>query len=433
MRIAIALCLVGVGCLALWFIHKKEALENATRAYLYAYPLVLMGITQKAMTQNGAKVNHFVHISEFPTDTFKDIVRPNVDTLYSFAWLDLTAGPLVLSVPDTHGRYYLMELMDAWTNVFASLGKRTTGTQAQNFILVGPSWSGPVPDDSAVIYAPTAMVLILARTQTNGKADYAFVHEIQKGYTLAPLGGGINKALPAVESALGGQMAPVDQVAALDIREFYALFTTLLKTNPPALADGSMPDLFKRLNTAQLQQGKERAFKRMAGNIHNFTPVNGWRIMLDIGTYGTHYLTRAMVAQLGIGANIPADAVYPTAFEDEQGMLLTGKNKYVMHFDKGQLPPVKAFWSITLYNAESFLVQNALGRYALGDRDKLHFNNDGSLDIFIQHENPGPGKESNWLPAPDNEFSVTMRLYWPEERVLNGTWAPPGIKKYTIS
>jgi len=403
-------------------LNKSGLMFNATQAYLYAYPLVLMQITQQAMTHNGKIINKFVHIAEFPTYRFKDIVRPNVDTLYSFAWLDLSAGPLLVSVPDTHDRYYLMECMDAWTNVFASLGKRTTGTGAQDFIIVGPGWSAPLPRDSAIIHAPTNTVLILARTQTNGKSDYAFVHAIQQGYTLSPLNGqSFAPSSPTVESAIGKSVAPADQVAAMDGATFYALFTQALKNDPPAE--------FKKIDAQMLQEGKEHALKLMADTMHNLKRVNGWGIMLNIGTYGTDYLTRAMVAWVGIGANIPADAVYPTAFVDKDNQPLTGKNNYQIHFDKDQLPPVKAFWSITLYNSESFLVQNSLDRYALGDRDPLVFNNDGSLDIYIQHESPGKEKESNWLPAPQGSFNLTMRLYWPESKVLDGSWTPPAIER----
>ncbi len=423
-----------------------NTIDLGTQLYVYAYPLVLMDVTQKAMTHDGANVNTFVHVSEFPTDEFKDIVRPNVDTLYSFAWLDLARAPIKLSVPDTQGRYYLMELMDAWTNVFASLGKRTTGTNAQDFLIVGPRWTGVVPEGAHKIQSPTDMVLILARTQTNGKNDYDFVHKIQAGYQLAPLGSPAQALkISSVASAIGTHTAPVDKVAAMDVQTFYTIFAHALKNNPPAEADAPMLERLKSIGIvpgkdfdgaalstdllAELTQGKKQAFKEMTAKMQAMKRINGWGIMLDIGTYGTDYLTRAMIALIGIGANLPVDAVYPTAFVDADGQPLNGKNKYVIHFDKDQLPPANAFWSITMYNAESFLIKNPLHRYALGDRDNLMFNADGSLDIFILHESPGTDKESNWLPAPEGSFNLTMRIYWPQESVLNGEWAPPGIKK----
>lgn len=179
-----------------------------------------------------------------------------------------------------------------------------------------------------------------------------------------------------------------------------------------------------------LQRAAYKAQQNIVQEAKNFgTRKNGWNILYDIGSYGTDYIKRAVVAFIGMGANLPEDAVYPTAFVDAQGNLLNGNNSYVLHFDKNQLPPVHAFWSVTLYNTRSFLVPNELDRYALGDRDKLAFNKDGSLDILIQNKNPGKDKESNWLPAPKTTFNITMRLYWPKKSVLNMTWNPLGIQK----
>jgi hypothetical protein len=158
--------------------------------------------------------------------------------------------------------------------------------------------------------------------------------------------------------------------------------------------------------------------------------VNGWQINRQtMGVYGNDYLKRAFVAMVGLGANLPEDAIYPLAVKDADGQPLTGANSYVLHFNKGELPPVEAFWSVTMYDAQGFPVPNSLNRYALGDRDSLRFNADGSLDIYIQHEKPGAADESNWLPAPEGAMGVTMRLYAPRENVLDGSWNPPAIRK----
>ena len=448
-RIAIVLCAsVAIILCALWWlvVPKLTVFGSAVQAYIYAYPLVLMDVTQKTMTHNGAYTNRFINSAEFPTDTFKNIVRPNVDTLYSFAWLDLTPGPIILSVPDTHDRYYLVEFLDAWTNVFASVGKRTTGTAAQDFIIVGPEGKGAILGGLTIIKAPTDMVLLLARTQTNGTSDYAFVHQIQAGYNLTPLDAWIDSSTHASTSLDVLQMpvdtgqAPAAIVAAMDVALFYTTFAQALTHNPPPASDVTIMARLKKfgiepgkdfnlqlLSADVLENTKTAAFLAMAEKKDSIKRVHGWGIMFNVGTYGTDYLTRAMVAQLGIGANIPADAVYPTASVDADNNPLTGKNKYLIHFAADQLPPVNAFWSITLYNAESFLVKNSLNRYALGDRDPLYFNNDGLLDIFIQHESPGTEKESNWIPAPETEFNLSMRLYWPKQSVLDGMWQPPAI------
>lgn len=445
-------------------VSQKDLFESGVQAYIYGYPLVLMEITKKIMTHGSpsyksmmrpqASINEFAHVPVFPTDAFTAIVRPNVDTLYSFAWLDLSGEPLILSVPNTYARYYLLEIMDAWTNVFSSIGKRTTGTKAQNFVLIGPSWKGELPKKMTVIQSPTAMALLLGRTQTNGKDDYDAVHAIQAGYTLTPLSTWQKKAVclrqvddTAFDETFDIKTAPVDQVAALNAQEFFTLFAQALKNNPMARRDYAMIEKLRnigiepgqdfdgnRLSSEMMDTlGKsiaqaKRAITDKAQNIGKM--VNGWNVLLDeVGTYGVDYLTRAIIAYIGIGANLPQDAVYPTAFVDADGKVLRGKHNYLLHFDKNSLPPVNAFWSVTLYNSKSFLVPNSIGRYALGDRDILSYNKDGSLDIYIQHESPKGNKETNWLPAPEGDFNLTLRMYWPKPTVLKGIWNPPALKR----
>lgn len=440
-------------------VSEKELFNAAVQTYIYAYPLVLMEVTKRIMTNVSQKhknimkpqapINRFAHVPVFPTDTFTAIVRPNVDTLYSFAWLDLSDEPLILSVPNTYGRYYLLEFMDAWTNVFASLGKRTTGTKPQQFALVGPSWDGELPKKMQIIRSPTSMVLVLGRTQTNGTSDYDDVHTIQAGYTITPLAGRrqpLCRKKHMFDTTIDMQTAPVDQVAAMNATEFFTIFAQALKNNP--MAQDDYPVLTK-LEMIGIEPGKnfdahygtpstmsvldqaaaqaQREILSTTQNIGNI--VNGWNIALDLGTYGTDYLKRAVIAYAGIGANLPQDAVYPAAFVDADGKALRGKHNYVLHFDKNNLPPVNAFWSVTVYNPQGFLVPNKRGRYALGDRDTLHFNKDGSLDMYIQHESPRKDKEANWLPAPQDYFNLVMRMYWPKPAMLKGTWSPPAIKR----
>jgi hypothetical protein len=442
---------IAVGLLLSFSSTQQQQNSAAVDCYIYAYPLVLMEVTKNLMVQQSSdiRINQFTHISEFPTASFKDIVRPNIDTLYSFAWLDLSVEPIILSVPDTHGRYYLMELMDAWTNVFASLGKRTTGTKAQHFVIVGPGWQGTIPEGIERISSPTNMVFILGRTQTNGKKDYGAVHAIQAGYVLKPLSTWAKQSAPLprfMASALASRTGPMEYVDGLDAQKFYEIFAQALEKNPPAPADKPMLTALKSFGIeagkefqkdtlsasvlVELNQAIAKAGKKMIVLQNSLKPIQGWIIMMNIGTYGADYLTRAMIARIGIGANLPEDAVYPTAFVDDEGRPLSGNNTYVIHFDADKLPPVNAFWSITLYNEQGFLVANNLNRYGLGDRDKLAYNGDGSLDMYVQHESPGSGKESNWLPAPAGKFNLTMRLYWPQEAILNGAWTPPAVRKY---
>lgn len=440
--------------------HDNKALyDNAIKSYIFAYPLMMMNTT-KNVTTNVAKpttadakfeapVNQFVNVGAFPDANFKDVVRPNADTLYSSAFLDLSKEPMILSVPDTHGRYYLMPMLSGWTDVFASPGKRTTGTKAQNFLVSGPFWKGKTPENMKQIKAPTNMVWVLGRTQTNGVSDYDAVHAIQKGYKLTPLsawGTDYKPALATVNEAINTNIAPSVQVQNMSGVDFFAQFAKLLKDNPLKKEDMAMKEVLKKMgiepgqefNTTNLSaeqidtlnKAVKEAQKQIAENVlTSGKKINGWQLFPVVGTYGTHYSDRAGVAFAGLGANIPQDAIYPTAFVDDKNNPLDGKNNYVVHFPKGKLPPVNAFWSLSMYDKDSFFVSNPINRFAIGDRDKLQLNKDGSLDIYIQNQTPGKDKESNWLPAPSGPFNVTMRLYWPKEQALDNQWVIPGIQK----
>ena len=432
----------------------------AEEAYIYGYPLVLMDVTRAKLTNvphpigvGLAPVNQFANVKTFPDATFTDVVSPNADTLYSLAWLDLKKEPLVLSVPDTHGRYYLMPMLDGWTNVFASPGKRTTGTAKGDFAITGPRWTGSLPPGMQEIKSPTEMVWIIGRTQTNGKTDFPAVNALQAQYKLIPLSAWGKPYHPpenvATDPNVDMKTPPLETVAAMDASAFFNRLAMLMKNNPPAAADGPIvaklasigvvPGQPFDLNKSGSDAGKaiadgvgdgKKKVIELGRNLGNAKMVNGWMtIVKDIGTYGTNYDARAGIAWVGLGANIPADAFYPLTRVDGEGHALTGAKRYVIHFDKGQTPPVNAFWSVTMYNAKQAFVANPIKRYAIGDRDKLKFNADGSLDIYLQCNSPGKGKESNWLPAGAEMFNVVLRMYWPKESALTGAWIPPPIKK----
>ena len=438
---------------------EQEALQAGVEAVVYGLPLVIMDITKKKTTNVpepqgfAGPVNQFVNAREFPTAAFKDVVRANVDTLYSSAWLDLSKEPIVLSVPNTRGRYYLMPILDAWTNVFASPGKRTTGTEAGHFAITGPGWSGTLPAKLREIKAPTNMVWIIGRTQTKGPKDYAAVHAIQKGYKLVPLSSFGKPYTPpkgTVDPNIDMKTPPVNELQKMSAATFFKTLAALMKENPPPAADApALAKLAKigivpgqdfdmgKLDPA-VARGLEKSVavaldKLQAAFKETGAPVNGWRIpSMVLGNYGTDYGSRAVIALYGLGANLPADAVYPTAVVDAEGKPLNGANRYVLHFDKGQTPPVNAFWSVTMYDAQSFFVDNPINRYAISSWMPLRKNSDGSFDIYIQHDSPGRGREANWLPAAEGEFSVTMRIYWPKDTppsIIDGSWKPPAVTK----
>lgn len=441
-------------------ITEQDAHEIGVEAYTYFYPLVLMDVTRRqAINVEAGKafgrgpMNAFTHIPAFPPAEYRDVVRPNFDTLYSAAWLDLTKEPMVVSVPDTHGRYYLLPMLDMWSDVFACPGKRTTGTGPGRFAIVPPGWRGDLPEGVFRIQSPTSYVWIIGRTQTNGPRDYDAVHQVQAGYTITPLSqlGKTPQPVHAqIDPTVDMKTPPMKQVDTMSAGKFFACATQLLKANPPHITDQPIIARMRRIGivvggnfdletiSPAVKRALERAVPDAISGIRAKIPtlarsVNGWQMNTDtMGVYGNYYLKRAIVAMVGLGANLPEDAVYPLNVADADGNPLTGTNKYVIHFDKNLLPPVNAFWSITMYDAEGFQVANKLNRFAIGDRDDLKYNADGSLDIYIQAESPGAAKESNWLPSPaSGTLGVTMRLYSPKPQALDGRWNPPAVRKAT--
>jgi len=435
-----------------------EAAMIAEDAYIYGYPLVLMDVTRQVYTatpkvaERKAPANQLYHARAFPDPSRTTVVSPNADTLYSIAWLDLSKEPMVLSVPEMGKRYYLMQMLDAWTNVIASPGTRTTGNGKGAFAVVGPGWAGKLPDGVKEIKSPTKTVWIIGRTQTNGKEDYEAVHSIQAQYKLVPLIAWGREYTPPddvpVEPGVDLKTPPVEQVARMDAATFFARLNAVMKDNPPASADA---DAIKRFAAIGIEPGKSfdsaKLDPRIAKAVERGaragrekivaeakkplgSTVNNWSVMIDkMGRYGTDFSFRAVIAFIALGANLPEDAIYPRATVDADGKPLGGENKYVIHFPKGQTPPVGAFWSVTMYNSKQFFVENSIDRYAIGDRDKLKFGADGALTLYVQHESTGKDKESNWLPAPKDEFNLIMRLYWPKPEVLDGRWKPPAVER----
>lgn len=437
---------------------EQEAYEIGVEAYAYLYPLISMDVTRRVTTNvapgtrdDMGPMNTFSHLKAFPDADFRSVVRPNFDTLYSVAWLDLTKEPMIVSVPDTKGRYYLLPMLDMWTDVFAVPGKRTNGTAAASFALVTPGWTGSLPKGVERIVAPTPYVWIIGRTQTNGPKDYEAVHAVQAGYTIVPLSGwGKPAAAPKFvpDPTVDMKTEPLMQVNNMPAARYFAYGAELMKLHPPHVTDWSQIARFRRIglepgksfDISKLDPAIAQALERAAADglqaIRGVVPnlarvVNGWQINTDtMGVYGNNYLKRAAVALLGLGANQPADAVYPMNVADADGNPVEGGARYVIHGAKGEFGPVDAFWSITMYDEEGFQVANRLNRFAIGDRDDLKYNPDGSLDIYIQSDSPGPDKESNWLPSPPKgKLGITMRLYAPRAEVLDGSWAPPVIQR----
>lgn len=434
-----------------------EELWLATEAYIYGYPLVTMEMTRRVMTNvaapqaTRAPMGHLLKIRQYPDASFRDVTAPNADTLYTTGWVDVGAEPWVLSLPDMKGRYYLFPMLDGWTNVFQVPGKRTTGTGAQTYAITGPGWKGTLPAGVKEYKSPTSMVWLLGRIYCTGTPeDYKAVHELQDACTLVPLSayGKPYAAPPAkVDPSIDMKTAVRDQVNRMDATEYFTLLAQLMKTNPPPAADAPALAKFARmglvpgqdfdggkLNADLAKRIPPLAFDRIMLQFKinkDVQHINGWNFTTKTGIYGTDYLMRALITAIGLGANRPQDAVYPTSLKDAEDNDYVGSAKYVIRFDRGQAPPAEGFWSLTMYDANYFFVANPINRYSISARQALKANPDGSIDIHVQKDSPGADREANWLPAPAGKFILMMRLYWPDESnpsILNGTWMIPAVR-----
>lgn len=435
---------------------------TALEAYAYAYPLVTMEYTRRVITNvaepHGTKapMGQIGRLREYPNASFRDVTAPNADTLYTYGFFDVGKEPYVLSLPDMGDRYALFPMLDGWTNVFEVPGKRTTGTGPQIYAITGPGWSGKLPEGVTEYKSPTSMVWLLGRIYCTGTPeDYATVHKVQDEVKLVPLSAYGTDYIPPpgkIDPTIDMKAAVREQVNALDAVSYFTLFCELMKSNPPAAADAPM---LEKLATIGIVPGQDfdaskldlvlqkrlpqiafarimLHFKDSGGDIKD---INGWAYTTKTGLYGIDYLQRALITAIGLGANRPQDAIYPTSTKSAEGLFArdyNGSEKYVINFPKGHLPPVNGFWSITMYDSGYFFVENPLNRYSISPRQDLKANPDGSTDIYIQHESPGDDKESNWLPAPKDKFILMMRLYWPKEgnpSILDGSWVLPAAKK----
>jgi hypothetical protein len=485
-RLAAAILLLLAAALIGWSMNigpfkQMRAYRDGLRAYAYGFPLLLMQETKHAMSADAGsdsrfcRINQIIHAQHFLNAQFREVVRPNVDTLYSSAWLDLSTEPVVLHVPDMQGRYHLLPMLDAWTNVFAAPGSRTTGDKGGDYVIVGPRFSGSVPEGLTRLDAPTDMAWMIGRVMANGSEDVAAVNALQARMTLTPLSlwragdpANADAACVPLARAADGR-TPVARLLSLDADAFFARLVLLMKNNPPAQRDAAMlamlaqlgmvpgqPFAMSTLDADQragltqahdtggalarriAQVGKNQAAPEEQGMLAALPKIlmqrlaetkNGWTYPRNLGDYGSNYVFRALVSLIGLGANLDADALYPNTAIDATGEALDGSRRYVLHFDKQALPPVAAFWSLTMYGKDNYFVDNRLDRYALGSLTRgLRYNDDGSLDLHIQNQAPATGT-SNWLPAPAGNFILNLRLYWPQPEALDGRWRAPAVQR----
>jgi hypothetical protein len=436
-------------------VEGAEDFGVASDAYIYGYPLVTMEMTRRVIT-NAAEVagthgpmGQIIKLRSCPDAAFRDVTAPNADTLYTTAFFDVGDEPWVLSVPDMKGRYFLLPFLDGWTDVFAVPGSRTTGTGAQTFVISGPGWSGAVPDGMTELKSPTAVVWLLGRIYCTGTPeDYAAVHALQDAFKLQPLNSWGKDYTPApakVDASIDMKTPVRDQVNRLSTSEYFTLLADLMKRNPPAPADAPSLERFKAIGLVPGQSFDGKALDsrwdtrlpqlsndRISLHLATLKRENGWIFSTATGLYGTDYIQRALVTAIGLGANRPQDAVYPVSQRASLLEAYEGEHNYTLSFAKGELPPVKGFWSLTMYDEAMFFIANPINRYSMSLRTSPKIEPDGSLVIYIQNESPGADRQANWLPSPKGKFHLMLRLYWPNEdnpSILDGSWVIPPVKR----
>ncbi|WP_230742755.1 DUF1254 domain-containing protein [Methanooceanicella nereidis] len=434
--------------------REKDAYTIGVQAYIYGLAPVIMERTEKLfVTMPGAghaSINQFGHKGRLTTPNDTEVVTPNVDTLYSIAWLELGNGPIILHVPDTDGRYYVMQLMDAYTNNLDSIGRRTTGTGEGNFAIIGPGWNGSLPEGLNPVRSPTNTVWIIGRVLVNGESDIPAVRALQEQFTLTPLDQFGKPAASVKDQTLSDFNKMFPSTEAQEKLKFFEELRVALKNNPPPKGEEALMAIFDRIGLRKnetpygndldhaMADGLSRAVKdgdqiaKTTWATMKGISVNGWTYLAGtgMGIYGYDYLLRAAVADGGLGAVLPQEAIYAKSEVDSDGQQLNGANKYIVHFDKDNMPSADAFWSLTMYDSTTYLlVPNAKDRYAIGDRTSgLKYESDGSLDIYIQHDPPS-GSGSNWLPAPEGDFYLILRMYQPKPDVLEGKYPIPPVQK----
>ena len=457
------LLLVVIGTLAYPKATEEIAYVRGIEAYTYGLPLVMMDVSNRVMTNvpkssdSRAPINQFWRMRKHVTPDYTDIVRVSSNSLWSVAVMDLDKEPLVVSHPDTNGRFIIIQLMNMWTDDFGSLGSRATGTAAGNFLVVGPKWKGtPPPDIRDVFRSATRSGWILVQIASKGPEDYAVVNALQDQLKITPLSAWGKPYTPPdtvpVDPAVDDVTDPFNQLRLMDAGTFFNRLAHLMVDNPPYPADGPMLEKLKKIGVEPgkdfdinkldpnvvkgLKRVPAEAWSLLAAGAYTLKVPNGWIIGADLGRFGTDYTNRALCSYIGIGALTQEDVIYPTTFVDSDGNPLLGTHKYVLHLPKGELfPSDSGVWSISQYR-ENFYVPNSLNRYGLLSSMPLKYNEDGSLDIYFQALSPGADKESNWLPLPKSgPVNVSIRVYQPKRIMYDGNVennAMVGPATYTI-
>jgi len=435
-------------------VSLEEARAIAKDAYIYGFPMVesYKTLYAQAVDQGGsnfkAPFNSIGNTANVFTPKDTAIITPNSDTPYSFVWMDLRTEPIVLTLPEIEpARYYSVQLIDLFTHNFAYLGKRTTGSGGGDFLIAGPTWTGEAPEGiTKVVRCETEFAYALYRTQLFGPDDLDNVKRIQTGYQVRPLSAFRGQdAAPPAPSIEWPKPEPATMTTTPAIFRYMSFLLDFAPTDPsevdtlarfakigvgagqPFDESKLSPEMSKALQDGIADGQKEFADFKTAEvdtkKVHS-NEFFGTRAFLK-----NNYLYRYAAAKLGIYGNSGEEAIYPAYFVDSTGQPLSAAtNRYLLRFEKGQLPPANAFWSVTMYDGKTqLLVDNPLNRYLINSPmlASLKPDADGGLTLFIQNQSPGADKESNWLPAPAGPFYVAMRIYMPKPEVISGAWKEP--------
>ena len=443
-------------------VTPTEASAIAEEAYIYAFPMMesyrtmYLQAVDRTAPGYGAPFNQFAHKNELLGPEFKDIVRPNNDTMYSFAWLDLRAQPVVITVPEIKDRYYSVQLVDMFTHNFGYIGTRATGTEAGSYVIAGPQWEGTKPGDAKGVFrSESNFVYCIIRTEVDGPDDAAAVVELQKQYRVTTMNVFLGRSRVPVAA---GITFPAYDLRKAKSAEFIDLLNFLLTQVVIVPAEQELMSRFAEIGIRPgalsaslalppelldaIDSGVGQGILTLTTAARNPSELQGVTVRADHGWEGidgifgpgeamrSKYLVRAFAAKIGLYGNDAVEAYYPIGGNDASGKPLDGsKHRYIMRFEKGELPQVDAFWSMTMYSLPNqLMVANPINRYSIGDRSKLEYGKDGSLTIYIQHDPPGKKRSGNWLPSPDGPFSLQFRMYLPKPEALDPLYLPPAIQ-----
>ena len=436
--------------------NNPDVWELAKEAYVFAFPLVIMDATKTAgtntvkPTDKKAPVNQFLHAKNLATAKFRDVVTPNVDTVYSQLFIDLTDDAVVIHKPAST-RFHSLEVMNAWSDCEQILGTGGDTDDERTYIITGPNFQGDIPDGMTQVKLSTSMGWILGRTICNGDDDLENVYAIQEQLTAKTLTAYLNNS-PMPDGVYNPDyegLVPINYSLSLSAQDFFDKVNALLVENPAYPADSGVLERISAINVGaglifddsvlsddsgeKWQNMKAATQSELRESIKKYMIQNGvfQNYGEPIARFGTAYDYRAIIAIAAFGANPVDIAIYPRADTDNDGSTLTGKNSYILHFS--ELPPVqsKGFWSMTAYNDDNFLIDNELNRYCINDRSNFVLNDDGTLDVYLQAQRPDDdAKVNNWLPTGTQGFHLYMRIYLPQDRALDpAKWKAPTITR----